>query len=151
MEVSAYFAVTSALAFINNSVARDNSLRFLTEHASSRYYDLDGVWYKLATKWDSGATNNMVSSDMTYGGNEYMGGGYFESFLVWWWVPAITSIIAIGLMPHVPYAKRVGTQNGSSGLIRKVCSYTTVLLLQLNYYVPFLSSVLLLSILVTNA
>ena len=67
---------------------------------------------------------------MTYGGNEYMGGGYFENFLVWWWVPAITSIIAIGLIPHVPYAKRVGTQKGSSGLIHKVSSYTVVLQFQ---------------------
>ena len=150
MEVNACCRSVRTRRLSTTAVTRDNPLRFLTEHTSNRYYDLDGVWYKLATKWDSGATNNMVSADMTYGGNEYMGGGYFESFLVWWWMPAITSIIAIGLMPHVPYAKRVGTQKGSSGLIRKVCSYTTVLLFQLNYYVPFLSSALQLSI-ATNA
>lgn len=64
----------------------------------------------------------MLSADLDdgYGARDYLGGGYFEQFIVWWWVPAFTSILAIGLLPHVPYANRVGSQKGASSLIRKV-------------------------------
>lgn len=60
----------------------------------------------------------MLPADVTY--DDHFGGGYFSSFMVWWWIPALTSVIAVALIPTVPYASRVGSQKGVSSLIHKV-------------------------------
>ena len=77
------------------------------------------VWGRLEKRWISPYTlldGSMYTSDV-----DNLGGGYFAQFFVWWWVPAITSILAVALIPTVPYVRRVGSRGAFSKMIDLVC------------------------------
>lgn len=78
--------------------------------------ETQSFWARIATAWTS--PDKMVPADLEY--TDHFGGGYYTSYIVFWWVPALTSIIAVALLPAVPYASRVGAQKGFSTLIHKV-------------------------------
>ena len=78
------------------------------------------VWGRLEERWTSPYTlldaTKYVGVDV-----DNLGGGYFAQFFVWWWVPAITSILAVALIPTVPFVRRVGSRGAFSKIIHLVC------------------------------
>lgn len=66
-------------------------------------------------------SNYKLLADSTlYYSKDNFGGGYFISFFAWWWVPAFASILAVALIPAVPYARRIGARGPFSNLMHKV-------------------------------
>ena len=59
--------------------------------------------------------------------SDNFGGGYFSQYVVWWWVPTLTVIVAVAALPSVPYAKRIGARGVIASLVNKViCSRNIV-------------------------
>lgn len=76
------------------------------------------IWGRLEEKWTSPYT--LLDASKYTSDVDNLGGGYFAQFFVWWWVPAITSILALTLIPTVPYVRRVGSRGFFSKLIHLV-------------------------------
>ena len=54
------------------------------------------------------------------------GGGYFSQYVVWWWVPTLTVIVAVAALPSVPYAKRIGARGVVASLVNKVICFRNI-------------------------
>ncbi len=80
-----------------------------------RYGDLEGFWTTEDLTW---VTYNKMLSEEVY--SDYFGGAYYSQFLVWWWIPAFTAVIAAAAIPSVPYARRVGARNAFASVTNKV-------------------------------
>ncbi|KAL3146993.1 hypothetical protein ABBQ38_014960 [Trebouxia sp. C0009 RCD-2024] len=76
------------------------------------------VWGRNEESWVNPYT--LLNSSLGYDDLDDFGGGYFAQFFVWWWVPAFTSILALTLIPTVPYVRRVGTRGALSNVIHQV-------------------------------
>ena len=75
------------------------------------------VWGRNEESWVNPYT--LLNSSLGYDDLDDFGGGYFAQFFVWWWGPAFTAILALTLMPTVPYVRRVGTRGALSDVIYK--------------------------------